>query len=158
MNTIFWKYKNKIKKILAVVVVCTLVFSFMGNATALMQYTEENISLIYNKDKPIDAYFDSSNNTLCSTSHDGISVNVLKTIADRRSLYVIFTVNAEKESFFSDECFFKNILLYFKDNNEQYGSHILNTTLLEEDSHTKKYMTCIAGTSKDISSGNLILV
>ncbi len=93
---------------------------------------------------------------ICSMSDKGISINVLQTLSDKRTLFTIFTVTTKDDMIFSDEYFFYNAKV-LPENPEKYSPFGYKVVLLDEIGRTKKYLAYITATAIDLESGKLNL-
>ena len=79
---------------------------------------------------------------MCSVSNNGVTVNVLQTISDTRSLYVVYEVIAPENINLTDDYYFEDISVFPSDKgkNSTFGNSYY---VLEQNKNVRKYLTVI---------------
>lgn len=124
---------------------------------AVKQYLDRDLSARLGITESESEKFDDAFDTpVCSVSGNGITVNVLQTLSDTRTIFAVFTVTTDEDIVFGDEYFFKRER-FIPEEAEKYSSFEYNVSLMSEEGRTKKYLAFISRTSIDIESGRLYL-
>ena len=149
---------HKRKKPIKVIMFAAVIMIIMtGTVLAMKSYIDKNLSeQLGIADEKQEEFENAVDTPLCSTSHDGIRVDMLQTFSDTKTLFAVFTVTTSEDIIYSDEYYFCNAKV-FPENPEIYTPFAYNVELLEENERTKKYLATVSGTSIDLKSGKFFL-
>ncbi len=148
--------KNKRKRTLKIsLIAAAMIVAMTGTVFAMKGYLDKNLSeQLGIPEEQQTEFADAVDMPICSATDNGVSVNVIQTIADTRTLFAVFTVDTPSDIQLSDEYFFDKEI-FMPENPEMYSSFGFDIELIDAD--TQKYMAYIKGTSKNLENGNVQL-
>lgn len=146
--------RKHIKKLL---IAAVLFIITSGSVFAIKSYLDGNLADVLGISQEQQEQFENAVDTpLCSVTENGITVEVLQTLSDTRTIFTIFTVTTADDIMFGDDYFFYKPQ-FVPEDIEKYGSFQYDIKLLNETGNVKKYLGCMFGVSENFDSGKLKL-